>query len=163
MASFDIVNKPDFQRIENGVNVSRKEISTRFDFKGAEADIELDIKNKLLKLHSISEMKIEALVDVLLARLIKQGVDPKTIDLKGEITLSGKIYHKTMPIYDGLDKETAKKLVKLVKDSGLKVQAAIMDDIVRITGKKIDDLQAVIVLARQAQLDRPLQFVNMKS
>ena len=108
-------------------------------------------------------MKMDAMVDVLLSRLIKQGVDPKTLDLSKEINPSGKRFIKTIPIRDGIDKEMAKKIVKLVKDSGLKTQAAIMDDMIRVTGKKIDDLQSVISIVRQANLDLPVQFVNMKS
>ena len=163
MASFDIVNKPDFQKLDNAVNVSRKEIGNRFDFKDSQSDIELDQKGKTVKISSASELKMDAIVDVFLSRMVKQGVDTKTIDLTGEVNPSGKMFYKVLSIRDGLDKETAKKVVKLIKDSGLKVQAAIMDDLVRVTGKKLDDLQAVIALVRKASLDTPCQFVNMKS
>ncbi len=163
MPSFDISNKPDFQKLDNSVQTARKEISTRFDFKDSQSEVELDQKNKVIHISSASELKMDAMVDVLLSRMIKQGVDPKTIDISKEIVHSGKMYRKSIPIRDGIDKETAKKIVKQIKDSGLKVQAAIMDDIIRVTGKKIDDLQSVISLVRQSSLELPVQIVNMKS
>lgn len=163
MPSFDITNKPDFQKLDNSVQVARKEIATRYDFKDSQSEIELDQKNKVILIHSASEMKMGAITDVLLSRMIKQGVDPKTADLTKEITQSGKMFKKSIPIRDGIDKETAKKIVKIIKDSSLKVQAAIMDDMVRVTGKKIDDLQSVIHLIRQSSLELPVQVVNMKS
>lgn len=163
MPSFDIVNKIDFQKFDNAVNTANKEISTRFDFKGSESRIDLDQKGKTLQLGSASELKMDAMVDILLSRMLKQGLDPKCLDLTKEVYTSGKMHKKDIPVKDGIDKENAKKAVKLIKDSGLKVQAAIMDDIVRVSAKKIDDLQAVIALMRNSNFELPLQFVNMKS
>jgi uncharacterized protein YajQ (UPF0234 family) len=163
MPSFDISNKPDFQKLDNSVQVAKKEISTRFDFKDSQSEIELDQKNKMIQVSSASELKMDAIVDVLLSRMVKQGVDPKTIDISKDIIHSGKMYRKSIPIKDGIDKETAKKIVKQIKESGLKVQASIMDDIIRVTGKKIDDLQSVITLVRQSSLEVPIQVINMKS
>ncbi len=163
MPSFDITNKIDFQKLDNSINVAQKEISTRFDFKDTQSTIELDQKSKVITLHTASELKMDAIVDVLLSRMIKQGVEPKSVDLTKEAETSGKMYKKKLPVIDGIDKEQAKKIVKLIKDSGLKVQATIMDDMIRITGKKIDDLQAVMASVRNASLDVPVQFGNMKS
>lgn len=163
MPSFDITNKTDFQKLDNALHVAQKEISTRFDFKDTQSQLSLDQKNKLISVETASELKMDAIVDVLLSRMIKQGVDAKSIDLSKEPEISGKMYRKKIPVKDGIDKEQAKKIVKLIKDSSLKVQAAIMDDMIRVTGKKIDDLQSVIAIVRQAELEIPVQFGNMKS
>ena len=163
MPSFDIVSKVDQQTLDNAVNVAHKEISNRFDFKGSHVVIDLDKKNYVLKLEADSDMKMEQITDVLISRSIKQGLDAKVFDLEKEGHQSGKVWKKEVPVRNGLKQEDAKKIVKLIKDKGLKVQAAIMDDIVRVTGKKIDDLQEVIAVCRAADLNVPLQYVNMKS
>ena len=115
-----------------------------------------------MKLESDSEMKIQQIVDVLISRSMKQGIEATAFDFSKNAYPSGKIFKKDVSVKNGLKQEDAKKVVKLIKDSGLKVQAAIMDDIVRVTGKKIDDLQEVIAALRAANLGMPLQFVNMK-
>lgn len=164
MASFDIVNKIDIQKVDNGVNTTLKELVNRYDLKDSGSEIQLDKKTPAIKVISDIEMHAQAVVDILISRMIKQGVDPKSLDLTKDIYPSGKTVVKEIPVKEGLDKETAKKVVKHIKDSGLKVQAAIMDDMVRVTGKKIDDLQEVISLMRSTDaIDVPLQFVNMKS
>jgi uncharacterized protein YajQ (UPF0234 family) len=163
MPSFDIVSKVDLQTLDNAVNVTQKEISNRFDFKGNHVAIDLDKKNFTLKLESDSEMKVEQITDVLISRTIKQGLDAKIYDLEKAGFQSGKVWKKEVPVRNGLKQEDAKKIVKLIKDKGFKVQAAIMDDIVRITAKKIDDLQEVIAACRTSDLNVPLQYVNMKS
>lgn len=163
MASFDITNKTDFQKLENGINVAKKELLNRYDLKDSGSQIELDKKNNLIKIISDIDMHVDAVIDILISRSIKQGVDAKSFDLSGKMEPSGKTVIKSVPIKEGIDKETAKKIIKKIKDSGLKVQAAIMDDIIRVTGKKIDDLQDVIALCRTEDFGLPLQFVNMKS
>ena len=100
---------------------------------------------------------------MLISRSIKQGIDPLALDLSKQTHQSGKLVKKEIPVRNGLKQEDAKKIVKLIKDSGMKVQAQIMDDVVRITGKKIDDLQSVIELCKTAELQIPLQYVNMRS
>ena len=145
------------------MNVVKKEITNRFDFKGIHVVIELNKKEYLVKLESDSEMKVQQIVDVLLSRSIKQGIDANAFDLSKEPQPSGKIFKKDVPVRNGLKQEDAKKIVKFIKDKGLKVQTAIMDDIIRVTGKKIDDLQEVIAACRAENFGVPLQYINMKS
>lgn len=163
MPSFDIVSKVDAQLLDNAVNVTRKEISNRFDFKDSPVEIDLDRKEYKLSLTTSDDMKMRQLVEVLVNKANKQGISPQAFDLSKDAYPSGKTVKKEVSVRNGLKQEDAKKIVKLVKDSGLKVQAQIMDDTVRVTGKKIDDLQEVIALCRSAELDIPLQFENMRS
>jgi uncharacterized protein YajQ (UPF0234 family) len=107
-------------------------------------------------------MKIQQIVDVLISRAMKQGIEASAFDFSKDAFPSGKIFKKDISVKNGLKQEDAKKVVKLIKESGLKVQAAIMDDIVRVTGKKIDDLQEVIAACRAGNLGLPLQYINMK-
>ncbi len=162
MPSFDIVSKVDQQTLDNAVNVTKKEITNRFDFKDSPVKIELNKKDMKLDLEAESDMKIRQVVDVLISRSMKQGLDPLVYDLSKEPYVSGKVTRQEIPVRNGLKQEDSKKIVKLIKDSGLKVQAAIMDDLVRVTGKKIDDLQAVIKLCGGANLGIALQYVNMR-
>ncbi|MDA3613443.1 YajQ family cyclic di-GMP-binding protein [Polluticaenibacter yanchengensis] len=163
MPSFDIVSKVDAQTLDNAVNVTTKEVTNRYDFKGTHVVIDLDKKNFLLKIEADSEMKMEQLIDVLLNKTVKQNLDSNIYDLSKDAFQSGKVWKKDIPVRNGLKQEDAKKIVKLIKDSGLKVQPAIMDDMVRVTAKKIDDLQEVIAKCRQSDLGIPLQYINMKS
>ncbi|MEN9701645.1 MAG: hypothetical protein RIR55_971 [Bacteroidota bacterium] len=163
MPSFDLSSLVDVQVLDNAVNVVKKEITNRFDFKGIHVLIELNKKEYLVKLESDSEMKVQQIVDVLLSRSIKQGIDANAFDLSKEPQPSGKIFKKDVPVRNGLKQEDAKKIVKFIKDKGLKVQTAIMDDIIRVTGKKIDDLQEVIAACRAENFGVPLQYINMKS
>jgi uncharacterized protein YajQ (UPF0234 family) len=163
MPSFDIESSVDIQALDNAVNVVKKEITNRFDFKGIHVVIDLNKKDYLIKLESDSEMKVQQIVDVLLSRSIKQGIDANAFDLSKEPQPSGKIFKKDVPVRNGLKQEDAKKIVKFIKDKGLKVQTAIMDDIIRVTGKKIDDLQEVIAACRAENFGVPLQYANMKS
>jgi len=163
MPSFDLVSKVDLQTLDNAVNTVGKEIKNRFDFKGNHVVIDLNKKEFRLNLEADSEMKLNQIIDVLISKSMKQGLAAEIYDLSKEPFQSGKIVKKEVPVRNGIKQEDAKKIVKLIKDSGLKVQAAIMDDIIRITGKKIDDLQQVIAACRQANLNLPLQFINMKS
>ena len=163
MPSFDIVSKVDAQLLDNAVNVTRKEITNRFDFKDSHVVIDLDKKEYKIKIEASDEMKIRQLIDVLISRANKQGISPEAFDLSKEPYTSGKVVKTELPVKNGLKQEDAKKVVKLIKDSGLKVQASINDDLVRITGKKIDDLQEVIQLCRNAELGLPLQYENMRS
>ena len=163
MPSFDFTSKVDLQTLDNAINVVSKEITNRFDFKGAHVLIELNKKDFKVNLEADSDMKIEQIVDVLISRSMKQGLAAEVYDLSKTPFVSGKITKKEVPVRNGIKQEDAKKIVKLIKDSGVKVQAAIMDDIIRITGKKIDDLQEVIALSKGWDLGIALQFVNMKS
>jgi cyclic-di-GMP-binding protein len=163
MASFDIVSKVDLQTLDNAINVVNKEITNRLDFKGSHVVIDLNKKDFKLNLEADSEMKLSQITDVLISRSMKQGLAAEIYDLSKEPFISGKITKQEVPVRNGIKQEDAKKIVKLIKDSGLKVQAAIMDDIIRVTGKKIDDLQDVIQASKGWDLGLALQFVNMKS
>jgi cyclic-di-GMP-binding protein len=163
MPSFDIVSKVDGQTLDNAVNVTSKEITNRFDFKNSHVVIDLDKKEYKIKLEADDDMKMRQIVDVLISRANKQGISPEAFDISKEPFQSGKHVKKEVPVRNGLKQEDAKKVVKLIKDSGLKVQASIMDDMVRVTGKKIDDLQDVIKLCKEASLGIPLQYENMRS
>ncbi len=162
MASFDIVSKVDVQSLDNAINVARKEIVTRWDFRDSKTQIELDKKNLTLQIITENDMRLTAVEDILRSRLIKQKIDPLCLDFGKEQYASGNMLRKDIAIRQGIGKEDAKKIVKAIKDSGLKVQAQIMDDQIRVTGKQIDDLQAVIALCRQTNFGIPLQFDNMK-
>jgi cyclic-di-GMP-binding protein len=163
MPSFDIVSKVDAQALDNAINVVKKEITNRFDFKDAHVVIDLNKKEYKLQLEADDDMKMRQIMDVLISRSHKQGIAPEAFDFSKDAYQSGKHTKKEVQVRNGLKQEDAKKVVKLIKDSGLKVQAAIMDDIVRVTGKKIDDLQEVIQLCRGANLGIPLQYENMRS
>lgn len=163
MASFDIVNKVDAQLLDNAINVARKEILNRFDFNGSKSEITYDKKTLTLQILTENDMRLEAITDAIRSRMIKQHLNPLCLDFGKEHSASGMMIRKDIKVREGIDKEAAKKIVKDIKDSKLKVQASIMDDQVRVTGKKIDDLQAVISLLRAGNYELPLQFVNMKS
>ena len=163
MPSFDIASAVDLQTLDNAINVVKKEISNRFDFKGSPVEIDLDKKDFLVKVEVESDMKMKQVIDVIISRAMKQGIDAAAFDFEKDAYPSGKVIKKEIAVKNGLKQEDAKKIVKHIKDSGLKVQAQIMDNIVRVTGKKIDDLQAVIASLKGASLGMPLQFNNMKS
>lgn len=163
MPFFDIASSVDIQTLDNAVNTAKKEIVNRFDFKNSPVEFNLNKKEFLLTLEVESEMKMKQVIDVLISRAMKQGIDANAFDFSKDAYQSGKHFKKEVPVTNGLKQEDAKKVVKLIKDSGLKVQAQIMDDIIRVTGKKIDDLQQVIASLKQSDLKFPLQFINMKS
>lgn len=163
MPSFDIVSKVDPQALDNAVNVTTKEIGNRFDFKGSHLVIDLNKKEFKINLETEDDMKMRQLIDVLVSRAHKQGIAPEAFDFSKEGFASGKVWKKEVAVRNGLKQEDAKKIVKLIKDSGLKVQASINDDLVRVTGKKIDDLQAVIQASKTWDLGLALQYENMRS
>lgn len=163
MPSFDLVSKVDIQTLDNAINTVDKEIRNRFDFKGSHVVIDLNKKEYKLNLEADSEMKLNQIIDVLISRSMKQGLAAEVYDLSKEPQQSGKVLKKEISVRNGIGQEAAKKIVKLIKDSKLKVQAAIMDDIIRITGKKIDDLQEVIQASKSWDLGLALQYVNMKN
>ena len=163
MPSFDIVSKVDVQALDNAINVVKKEITNRFDFKDSPVELELNKKDFTLKIETGDDMKMRQLLDVLVSRAHKQGIAPQAFDFSKEAYPSGKVVKKDVTVRNGLKQEDAKKVTKLIKDSGLKVQAQIMDDFVRVTAKKIDDLQEVIQLCKNASLEFPLQYINMRN
>lgn len=163
MPSFDLVSKVDLQTLDNAVNTTEKEIKNRFDFKGNHVVIELNKKDMKINLEADSEMKLTQIIDVLISKSMKQGLAAEIYDLTKEPFQSGKVVKKEVPVRNGISQEDAKKIVKLIKDEKFKVQASIMDDIIRVTGKKIDDLQAVIQATKGWNLGLALQYVNMKN
>jgi cyclic-di-GMP-binding protein len=163
MPSFDFVSKVDAQALDNAVNVTKKEITNRFDFKNAHVVINLDKKDFKLNIETDDDMKMRQLIDVLINRAHKQGIAPEAFDTSKEGFQSGKVWKQEVSVRNGLKQEDAKKIVKSIKDSGLKVQASINEDLVRVTGKKIDDLQEVIQASKTWEIGVPLQFENMRS
>lgn len=163
MPSFDIVSKVDMQALDNAVNITKKEITNRYDFKDTAVVIDLNKKDYKITLETDNDMQMGQLIDVLINRAHKQGIAPEAFDTSKEGFQSGKIWKKEISVRNGLKQEDAKKVVKQIKDSGLKVQASINDDLVRVTGKKIDDLQTVIQASKGWDLRIPLQFENMRS
>lgn len=162
MASFDIVNKVNSQEIDNTVNNTLKEVHTRYDFRGLHTEITFNSKENSIHLVAADNMKINALKEMLTRHAIKRGLSPKVLEFKPiEGTSKGHV-KMDIAIKEGIDRETAKSIVKAIKGLNLKVQPAIQDDQVRVTGKKIDDLQAVIKHLKSRDLPVPLQFVNMK-
>ena len=163
MPSFDIASEVDVQVLDNAINTVKKEISNRYDFRGSPVEITLDKKQYQLTVEVDSEMKMKQVIDVIISRGMKQGIDASAFDFSKDAYPSGKIIKKEIKVQNGLKQEDAKKIVKMIKDNGYKVQAAIMDDIVRVTAKKIDELQEVITACRNHPFGIPLQFINMKS
>ncbi len=162
MPTFDIVSKIDGQTLDNAINIAKKEILNRYDFNDSKSTIDLDKKTNIITVVTENDMRVKAIQDAIISRMVKQQIDPKAMDFGKEIAASGNMIRKEIKVKQGLDQETAKKIVKKIKDSGLKVQASIMDDQVRVQAKKIDDLQAVIALCRKENFDQPLQYINMR-
>ena len=165
MPSFDIVSEIDQQTLDNAINNAKKEILNRYDFNGSKTTIELEKKNLTLEIVTEDDMKLKAIRDILISRCMKQGIDPESLDFSKEHYASGPLIKKDIKVKKGVDKETAKKIVKIIKDSGMKVQASIMDEQVRVTGKKLDDLQAVIGMmkGKVADIGLPLQYINFRN
>jgi cyclic-di-GMP-binding protein len=163
MPSFDIVSEIDLQKLDNAINVAVKEITTRFDFNGSKTNLELDKKTMVLSLTTENEMRVKAVQDIVIGRMMKQGLDASSLDFGKEHYASGNMIKKEIKVKQGVDKENAKKIVKIIKDSGAKVQASIMDEQVRVTGKKLDDLQETISKVKAAKLEIPLQYTNFRN
>ncbi|MXV50678.1 YajQ family cyclic di-GMP-binding protein [Pedobacter sp. HMF7647] len=163
MPSFDIVSKIDPQTLDNAINNAKKEILNRYDFNDSKSTVDLDKKTSEITIVTENDMRLKAIQDSIISRMVKQSLDPNALDMGKEQYASGNMIRKEIKIKEGIDKEAAKKIVKKIKDSGLKVQASIMDDQVRVQGKKIDDLQAVISLCRGEDFGQPLQYINMRN
>ena len=162
MPSFDIVSRVDFQEIDNAVNITKKAILSRYDFRNSKTEITLDKKEKKIHVTTEDDMKLRAVQDSLIENLVKRKVDRKFLELKEAAPAAHGMIQRELSIKEGVDSDTARNIVKMIKDRKLKVQAAIQDNQVRVTGKKIDDLQEVIQLLRGSQMPIPLQFVNMQ-
>ncbi|MBS1611947.1 MAG: YajQ family cyclic di-GMP-binding protein [Bacteroidetes bacterium] len=163
MASFDIASKVDAQVVENAMNVARKEIINRYDFNGSNTTIDFNKKDLTVQITTETEMRIDTVVDIIITRGSKQGIDPRSYDVSKEAYASGPMMKKDIKLRNGLDDDAIKKIIKAIKDSGAKVQPQKMDQIIRVSGKKIDDLQLVMATLRKGDYGFPLQFENMKS
>ncbi len=159
MPSFDVVSEVDTHELTNAVDQANREISNRFDFKGTDSRIERN--DNVLTLHAPSKFQVEQITDILHKALAKRSIDIKCLET-GEVQEANMRASQKVTVRQGIDKELAKKIVKQVKDSKIKVQAAIQGEQVRVTGKKRDDLQEVMALLRKAELDMPLQFTNFR-
>jgi hypothetical protein len=162
MPSFDIVNKVDLQEVDNALNNTRKMTQTRYDFRGSKTEIELNRKDSKISILTEDSMKMKAIENELIANLVKRKVDAKSVKFGDPERAAGDMVKLDAEILAGIDKETARKIVKMIKETKMKVQAAIQEDQVRVTGKKIDDLQSVIALLKEKDLGVPLQYINMR-
>lgn len=161
MPSFDVVSELEMYEVTHAVGNTTKEIQTRFDFRGANVKVELNEKNKEIKLTGESDFQVEQVYAMLELHCIKRKIDAQCLDPQ-KMTASGKEMHQIIKLKDGLDSDTAKKIVKIIKESGIKAQASIQGEKVRVTDKKKDTLQAVMNLLREQKLGIPLQFNNFK-
>ena len=162
MASFDIVNEVNAQEVDNAINNTLKEVSTRYDFKGLHTEVEFHKKENRIHLVAAEKMKLQAVKEMIIKHFIKRGLEPKAIEFGTEEGTSQGHVKMDATIKEGIDRETAKKIVKEIKNLKLKVQPAIQDEQVRVTGKKIDERQEVIQHLKSKSFGIPLQFVNMK-
>jgi hypothetical protein len=162
MPSFDIVSEVNQVEVHNALDQANKEITNRFDFKGSDARVELNEKEKVLTLYADDEFKLTQVRDVLTGKLAKRGVDVRCLEPRDIENVSGNKVKQAVTVREGVEQELGKKIVKLVKDSKLKVQASIQGDAVRISGAKKDLLQETIALVRKSIADFPLQFKNFR-
>lgn len=160
--SFDIVSEIDLQEVDNAVNQALKEIHQRYDLKDSNTTIELNKKDKLLTINTKDDYSLKQSIDILQTKFIRRGISIKALKLNEPEQAAGGRLKQIINLQSGISKDNAKKIVKMIKDSKLKVNAQIQDEQVRVIGPKIDDLQAVIKMIKEADLDFPTQFVNMK-
>jgi len=159
MPTFDIISEVNLHELSNAIDQTNREITTRFDFKNADALVEYTADK--LQLKAETEFQIEQIVDVLYKKLTKRGVDISSLESE-QIEVQNRRANLAIKVKQGIETETAKKIIKHIKDSKLKVQASIQSDQVRVTGKKRDDLQQVITLLRDINVGLPLQFTNFR-
>ncbi|MCP1065004.1 YajQ family cyclic di-GMP-binding protein [Serratia symbiotica] len=162
MPSFDIVSEIDMQEVRNAVENASRDLSTRWDFRNMPASFELNEKNESIKVASGSDFQVRQLLDILREKLSKRSIEGGALEIPDELTHSGKNFSVDVKLKQGIDTIQAKKIVKLIKDSKLKVQVQILGDEVRVTGKSRDDLQSVMALVRGADLEQPFQFKNFR-
>ena len=160
MPSFDIVSQVDKQEVRNALEQANKEIANRFDFKGSDARIEQS--EFTLSVYADDDFKLKQLMDVFTGKCAKRGVDVRALEPKGTEKISGDKVKHSVEVTNGIESEKAKKIVKLIKDAKLKVQASIQGTAVRVSGTKKDDLQAAIQLVKKSVTDIPLQYQNFR-
>lgn len=159
MPSFDIVSEIDTVELKNAVDNAKRELSTRFDFRNVEASFELN--KEVVKVSAESDFQVNQMMDILRGNLAKRGVDARAMEPK-DMVHSGKTFFSDVHFKNGIEADVAKKLVKMIKEAKIKVQAQIQGDKLRVTGKKRDDLQATMQLVREADLGQPFQFDNFR-
>lgn len=159
MPSFDIVSEVDAHELGNAVDQANREIGTRFDFKGSNAHI--DVTTEAVTLDGENEFQLGQMMDILHKKLVKRNVDISAL-AEGDIQISGQRAKQVCTIQQGIDKDTGRKITKVMKESKMKIQAAIQGEQVRISGKKRDDLQSAMTLVREMNLELPVQFVNFR-
>ncbi len=159
MPSFDVVSEVDMHELTNAVDQANREVTTRFDFKGSDAKFEQ--KGAELTLSAGGEFQLQQMMDILQKKMVKRGVDIASLDV-GKPETTNMVARQKMTVREGIDKEAAKKIVKVIKESKMKVQAAIQGEQVRVTGKKRDDLQAVMAMLKEQKLELPLQYTNFR-
>jgi hypothetical protein len=159
MPSFDVVSEIDMHELSNAVDQANREVGTRFDFKGTDSNFQLN--DSEITLESGSEFQLNQMMDILQNKMVKRGLDIACLETN-EPEITGKRARQKVIARQGIDKDLARKIVKMVKDSKIKVQSAIQGDQVRITGKKRDDLQQVIAMLKEAKLELPLQYTNFR-
>ena len=159
MPSFDVVSELDMHEVSNAVDQANREVGTRYDFKGVDASFELGESD--INLTAEVDFQLQQMLDILRNKLVSRKIDIKALDIKDFVTSGMKVKQQVL-LKQGLDQPTAKKIVKMIKDKKMKVQAAIQGDQVRVTGKKRDDLQQAIAMLREADIDLPLQFNNFR-
>ncbi|PML06651.1 YajQ family cyclic di-GMP-binding protein [Vibrio lentus] len=159
MPSFDIISEVEAVELRNAVDNANRELSTRFDFRGVEASF--DYKDESVKLTAQDDFQLKQMRDILRSNLTKRNVDPNAMEAKAA-DQTGRTWYQTVIFKQGIETDVAKKIVKLIKDKKVKVQASIQGDKVRVTGKKRDDLQAVMALVRSGELGQPFQFDNFR-
>ncbi len=160
MPSFDIVSELNMQEVDNAVNQARKELIGRFDFKGSKSEIQWD--KKAITVLAEDDFKMSAIKDILLKKLHHRGVDIQALKFEKAEAMGGMMWKQPVTLIQGIEKESAKKLVKIIKDSQIKVQASINDTLIRVTSKSLDSLQECMALVRTADIGVPLQFTNMR-
>jgi cyclic-di-GMP-binding protein len=160
--SFDIVSKIDMQEVTNAMNQAMKEIQTRYDFRGSKSNIELNQKDKLATMIADDDYKMRALVEIFQGKLVKRKVPLKAVEFGEVEEASAGMMRRKVSFQSGIDKENARLIVKLIKEMKLKVQAAIQDDQVRVTGPKIDVLQSIMEMLKEKNLPFDMQFVNYR-
>jgi cyclic-di-GMP-binding protein len=159
MPSFDIVSEFDMHEASNAVDQANREVTTRFDFKGANARFEQ--KDELITMYAEVEFQLQQMLDILQNKLTKRGIDIACLEIS-DAQATGKTAHQDIKLKQGLDTPLAKKIVKIIKDKKMKVQASIQGEKVRVTGKKRDDLQQVIQILKEEKMEMPLQFDNFR-
>tara|TARA_B100001142_G_C14095751_1_gene563160 strand:+ start:126 stop:617 length:492 start_codon:yes stop_codon:yes gene_type:complete len=162
MPSFDIVSKFDMQEIDNAVNIVKRDISNRYDFKGSNSTISFNKNDKQIKIEAGSSIQREAIVDMLKNRTISRKVSLKVYDFKNEESATGMMVRQYVNLKDGISQEKSKDINKIIKNYKMKVQSQIQGEQIRVTGKKIDDLQDVMQKLKSEKIDIALQFINFK-